>query len=106
MSKTVKKICPVTGSDEITIEFPDPNELVITQRKRPNGKYRRVLKPRKEVKNALVPIISCPNMEVPLSADIPQALMDSLMDEGKVWCKKIRKVCPTEEISDKMGISL
>ena len=105
MSKTVKNLCPVTGSDEITIEFPDPNELVITQRKGPNGKYRRDMRPRKEVKNALLPIISCPNMILPLSADISQALMDRLMAEGNIWCKKIRKACPTEEILEKIGIS-
>ena len=55
------------------------------------------MRPRKEVKNAVAPIISCPNIEVPLSADIPQALMKSLMNEGKSWCKKIRRVCPHEQ---------
>jgi len=27
MSKNIKKNCPTTGSDEITIKFFDPNEL-------------------------------------------------------------------------------
>ncbi len=76
MSKTVKIKCPITGADEITLKFPDPNEFVITQRKGADGKYRQVSKARKEVKNALKPLVSCASLEIPAfpTADLPPAL--------------------------------
>lgn len=98
MSKTIKKICPVTGLDEITIEYPNPDELVITQRKQPDGKYERTLKPRKEVRNALLPKVACLNFRHPALADLPESLKDQLWKEGKVWCMKIRKSCPLDQI--------
>ena len=98
LSKTVKKKCPITGSDEITIRFADPNELVITQRKGPDGKYRRVEKPRKEVEATLTPEVSCPSLEIPSFADLSPALKKRLNEEKKVWCKKREIVCPIEEI--------
>jgi hypothetical protein len=98
MSKIVKKICPVTGADEITIEYPDPNELITTQRKELNGKYRRVSRPRKEVRNALIPKITCLSLEFPELAKIPSSLKKQMMKEKKVWCKKRKMVCPIEQI--------
>ena len=101
MRKTVKKNCPITGSDEITIKFFDPNELVITQRKGSDGKYRRVEKPRKEVRGALRPEVSCPSLGIPPLAEAP-ALTRRLIKEGKAWCKKRRNICPIDEILEKL----
>ena len=72
MSRTVKKICPITRSDEITITYPDPNELVMTQRKDSNGSYKRVLRPRKEVEKATWPRFSCPSLKHPLIANLSE----------------------------------
>ena len=91
MNRTVKKICPVTGSDEITVTFPNPEELVMTQRKQPDGKYKRVLRPRKEVKNASLPEVACPNFD-------PKSLYSQLHKEGKVRCIKMGNVCPIDQI--------
>ncbi len=55
MSRIAKKICPVTMSDEIIVIHPDPEELVVTQRKTVEGKFERVLRPRKEVKHDYCP---------------------------------------------------
>ena len=97
MSKTVKKICPVTGLDEITVTYPDPEELVMTQRKI-DGKYKRVLKPRKQVANALKPTFSCPQLEYPFMADLPKSLADQMENEERVWCNRIKKPCPTDQV--------
>jgi len=98
MSKIVKKICPVTGSDEITVTYPDPEELVISQRKTKEGKYERVLKPRKQVANGLKPTFSCPQLKHPLMANLPKTLAEQLFKEKRSWCKKIEKTCPTDQI--------
>lgn len=82
MSKTVKKICPVTGLDEITVTYFDPEELVMTQRKK-DGKYKRVLKPRKQVANALTPAFTCPQLKHPIMANLPKPLADQLFNEEK-----------------------
>ena len=97
MSKIVKKMCPVTGLDEVTVTYFDPEELVVTQRKK-DGKYERVLKPRKQVANALTPTISCPQMKHPSIADLPKQLTDQLLNETKVWCSRIKKPCPSDQI--------
>lgn len=97
MSKVIKKICPVTMSDEIIVTHPDPEELVITQRKTIEGKYERVLKPRKEVKNGLLPDVNCPSLGHP-ALDMPTSLGTRLWKEGKAWCRKTEKVCPMEQI--------
>jgi len=99
MGKTTKKICPVTGSDEITITYHDPDELVITQRKQPDGKYERTSKPRKEVRNALLPEVACPNLKHPALANLPESLQSQLWKEGKAWCMKIGKACPMDQIT-------
>jgi len=93
MSKMVKKICPITMLDEITITYPDAKELVITQRKGSNGSYNRVLRPRKEVKNATLPRFSCPSLKHPLSANLPESLKNQLLKNEKSWCSKIGKPC-------------
>jgi len=98
MSKTVKKICPVTGSDEITVTHFDPEELVMSQRKRKGDKYERVLKPKKQVTNGLKPTFSCPHLKHPLMANLPKPLVDQIWKEEKGWCDKIQKVCPTDQI--------
>jgi len=93
----ITKICPVTVSDEIIVTHPDPEELVITQRKTTEGKYERVLKPRKEVKGGLLPEVSCPSLGIPI-LDAPSPLGTQLWKEGKAWCAKRKKVCPMEQI--------
>jgi hypothetical protein len=98
MSKIVKKICPITGSDEITIKLLDPNELVITQRKGSDGKYRRTEKPRKEVRTPLIEL-SCTSLDIPVFAGFTWEEQRRLSEEGKTWCKKRRDICPIEEIS-------
>ena len=98
MSKFVKKICPITGSDEIAVMYLDPDELVITQRKGSDGKYRRVMRPRKEVKGGLRPEVICSSAEIPALAKLPLSLRNRLMEEKKVWCKKKNGVCPLEQI--------
>ncbi|MCK4478285.1 hypothetical protein KAU88_07145 [Candidatus Bathyarchaeota archaeon] len=97
MSRTVKKTCPITSSDEITITYPDPNELVMTQRKDSNGSYKRVLRPRKEVKNATLPRFSCPSLKHPLVANLPESLSTQLLRDEKSWCAKIGKPCVMDE---------
>ena len=98
MSRIVKKMCPVTGVDEITVTHFDPEELVTTQRKI-DGKYKRVLKPRKQVANALKPAFSCLQMKHPELANLPKSLADQLLNEEKVWCNRIKKPCPTDQIT-------
>ena len=97
MSKIVKKLCPVTGSDEITVTYCDPEER-ITSKKFKNGKYERVLKPRKQVATGLKPEFSCPQLKHPLLANLPKPLADQLFEEEKTWCSKIKKPCPSEQI--------
>ncbi len=97
MSKTVKKICPITKLDEITIVYPDVEELIVTQRKDSNGNYKRVLRPKKEVNGGLSPEVACPSQGHPL-IDVPSPLGLQLWKEGKVWCRKTRRVCPMEKI--------
>jgi hypothetical protein len=97
MSKTVKKICPITNLDEISISYPDEKELVMTQRKDSNGNYKRVLRPRKEVKNAMLPIFSCPSLKHPLVANLPESLGKQLLKDGKSWCARIGKPCLMDE---------
>lgn len=101
MSKFVSKICPITGSDEITVKYPDPNELVITRRKGLDGKYERVLRSRKEVRGGLIPEVTCPSLEIPKLAKVPSSLERQLMKERKAWCKKRKMVCPIEQIIDR-----
>lgn len=79
-----KKICPITGSDEIIIHFIEPEVLVLTQRKNKDGKYEKVMKPRKEVKNALLPRVSCASQGHTL-VDVPEPLRTQLWNERKVW---------------------
>lgn len=97
MSKVVRKTCSVTGSDKIVTTYPDPEELVTTQRKTAEGKYERVLKPRKEVKDGLSLEVKCPSQGHP-ALDAPSPLGMQLLKEGKAWCRKTRKVCPMEQI--------
>jgi hypothetical protein len=97
MSKTVKKICPVTKMDEITIVYPDVEELVITQRKDSEGNYKRVLRPRKEVKNATLPMFSCPSLRHPLIANLPKSISKQLFEDEKSWCARIEKPCPMDD---------
>jgi hypothetical protein len=99
VSKTVKKNCPITGSDEITIKFLDPDELVQTQRKDSDGKYRQVLKPRKEIKTPLTEI-SCTSLEMPVLAGFTWEEQRKLTEEGKTWCKKRREICSIKQISE------
>jgi len=99
-AKIIRKICPITESDEITIKFFDPNELVVTQRKGSDGKYRWVEKPRKEVRGALIPEVSCPSLEIPVLAGLSFEMQEKLAEEGNAWCKKRRNICPIEQISD------
>jgi hypothetical protein len=98
VSKLVKKICPVTGSDEIIVMYFDPEELVTSQRKLNDGKYELILKPRKQVINRLKPTFSCAQLEHPLMANLPKPLADQLYKEEKGWCNKIKKTCPTGQI--------
>jgi hypothetical protein len=98
MSKIVKKYCPVTGSDEITVTYPNPEEMVVPRRKTKEGKYERVLKPRKQVANGLKPTFSCPQLKHPLMADLPRSFAEQLVKEKRSWCVKIEKTCPTDQI--------
>jgi len=41
MSETIKKICPVTGDEEITIKYFDPHEQVSTMQKTKDGEYKK-----------------------------------------------------------------
>jgi hypothetical protein len=93
MVKTGKKICPVTNIDEITITYPDPQELVITQRKDSNGNYKRVSRPRRDVKKATLPRFSCPSLKHPLVANLPESLRKQLLTDEKSWCARIGKPC-------------
>ena len=97
MSKTVKKICPITNLDEITIVYPDVEELVMTQRKDSNGNYKRVLRPRKEMKNATLPMFSCPSLKHPLIANLPESIAHQLFKDEKSWCSRIKKPCLMDE---------
>jgi len=97
MSKIVRRICPITGSDEIVVTYLDPEELVMTQRKIVEGKYERVLKPRREVKGGLLPEVACPSQGHP-ALDVPSPLGMRLWKEGKAWCMKTKKVCPMEQM--------
>lgn len=97
-AKIIRKICPITESYEITIKFFDPNELVVTQRKGSDGKYRQVEKPRKEVRGALRPEVSCPSLEIPVLAGLSFEVQKKLAEEGKAWCKKRRNICSIEQI--------
>ena len=98
MRKTLKMICPVTGTDEITVTYFDPEEKVVSQRKLKDGKYERVLKPRKQVQNGLKPEFSCLQLKHPLIANLPESLADQLYKEEKGWCNKIKKPCPSDQI--------
>lgn len=98
MSKIKRKTCPITGSDEIVITYLDPEELVTTQRKTADGRYERILKPRKEVKNGLSPEVKCPSQGHP-TLDVASSLGIQLMKEGKAWCRKTKQVCPMEQIT-------
>lgn len=97
MSKMVKKICPITRLDKITITYPDAKELVMTQRKGSNGSYKRVLRPRKEVKNATLPRFSCPSLKHPLVANLSESLRNQLLRDEKSWCARIGKPCVMDE---------
>jgi hypothetical protein len=97
LSEVVKKTCPVTKSDVIVITYPNPEELVVTQRKTTEGKYEKVMKARKEVKGALLPEVACPSQGHP-AIDAPSSIGIQLMKEGKAWCRKTKRVCPMEQI--------
>jgi len=97
MSKVIRKICPITGSDEIVVTYPNPEELITTQRKTIEGRYERVLKPKKEVKGGLLPEVDCPSQGHP-ALDLTSPLGTQLWKEGKAWCRKTRKVCPMDQI--------
>jgi len=97
MSKVIRKICPITGSDEIVVTYPNPEELITTQRKTIEGRYERVLKPKKEVKGGLLPEVDCPSQGHP-ALDLTSPLGIQLWKEGKAWCRKTRKVCPMDQI--------
>lgn len=97
MNRVIKKICPITGSDEITVIYLDPEELVTTQRKTIEGKYERVLKPRKEVEGGLSPEVDCPS-QGHSALDLTSPLGTQLWKEGKAWCRKAKKVCPIDQI--------
>jgi len=98
MSKTLKMICPVTGTDEITVTYFDPEERIISKKKTKDGKYKQILKPRKQVTNGLTPEFSCPQLKHPLLADLPKHLANQLHEEEKGWCNKIKKSCPSDQI--------
>lgn len=98
MSRTAKKICPITKSDEIVVTYLDPEELVTTQRKTIEGKYERVLRPRKEVRGGLSPNVACPSQGHPALDISPSSLGIQLWKGGKAWCRKTQKVCPMEQI--------
>ena len=100
MSKTLRKTCPITMSDKITVKFFDPNELVMTQRRGLDGKYRRVEKPRKEVRGALIPEVSCPSLGVPPLDEAP-SFLKKMIEKGKAWCTKRHNICPINEILEK-----
>ena len=89
MDKSVKIKCPI-GSEEITVEFLDPEELITTRRRTPDGRY--MLVPRKETEYPKFEV-SCPNFEAPQLADLPLSLKEILTNEGRLWCKKRRDVC-------------
>ena len=91
MSEVVRKICPITKSDVIIITYPNPEELVVTQRKATEGKYEKVMKARKEFE------VACPSQGHP-AIDIPSSIGIKLMKEGKAWCRKTKNVCPMEQI--------
>jgi len=97
LDRAIKKTCPVTKSDIIIITYPDPEELVLTQRKSSEGRYAKVLSPRKEVKDGLLPTVDCLNQGHP-AIDITSPLGIKLWKEGKAWCRKIKKECPIEQI--------
>jgi hypothetical protein len=97
MSTVKRKTCPVTGSDEIVVTFLNPEELIVTQRKAPDGKYERVLKPRKEIKGGLLPEVRCPSQGHP-ALHAPQTLGMQLWKEGRAWCRKTKKECPMDDI--------
>jgi len=97
MNRVVKRICPVTKSDEITMTYLDPEELVATQRKTIEGKYERVSRPRKEVKGGLSPEVNCPSQGHP-ALDLPTSLGTELMKAKKAWCRKTQQICPMEQI--------
>lgn len=99
MNRVEHKICPLTCSDEITIKYPDPNELVLTQRKTSEGKYEKVMRPRREVKNGLLPQISCPSLGHPL-LDAPKPLSTQLHEDRQGFCRKTVNVCPIDKILD------
>jgi len=65
---------------------------------------KKILKPRREVNNALRPKVSCPNMQIPTIADISSSLTDQLMNQNKVWCKKKQVVCPIDIILHKLDL--
>ena len=78
MDKTLKKVCPVTGTDEISITFTDSKE--------------------RDASKDTTPEYSCSQMRHPLMANLPTALADQLHKKRKMWCLKIKKPCPSEQI--------
>ena len=91
-NKIVKTKCPLC-LDEITIEILDPDELILTRKRGLDEKYRHI--PRKETKYPKY-LISCPSLETPHLADLSSTLRESLVEEGRWWCKKKKAVCPHE----------
>jgi hypothetical protein len=89
MKKTIKDQCPM-ALEEITFIFDDPEEPVLTQRK-VDGVYRKVLKPRKEVKGSMNIEIHCPAVD-------PTKPMTGL-NPPNPWCAKRNDVCPIYEVS-------
>ena len=91
--KTIKTKCPI-GFEEIKIKILDPDELILTRKRGPDGKYRQI--PRKETKYPKYEV-SCPSLETPHLADLSPTLKESLVEEGRWWCKKRQAVCPREQ---------
>ena len=87
--KTFRTKCTLTTA-EVTFALSDPNELVLTQRKI-DGRYQKVLKPRKEVKGSLNIRIDC--------REIDRSKPTTSYDPPNPWCKKRNNACPIYEIA-------
>lgn len=91
--------CPVTSSDEVVITYLDPDELVMTQHKTSDGKFEKVMKPRRDVKKGLLPNAKCSNFKHPLCTNLPEPTKMQMQKEGKIWCVKIGERCPLEDFT-------
>jgi hypothetical protein len=77
-------------------------ELALSERISEDGLYEIVLDSGKQLANGLKPVFSCPQLIHPLWANLPKPLADLLYREGKGWCRKIQKTCPTNQIVQDM----